>query len=105
MPAGDRITMQYGTTLAAGTDTPASSVRISPKAGAGRRTLLMIQNTGANPGLVRFGEPILGDGTDLLFTPGSGLLFDRASTCPEGAINLGSNLGTTFAILEQVTPK
>lgn len=97
--------MQYGTTLPAGSDTPTTSVRISPKAGAGRRTMLMIQNTGLNPGLVRFGEPILGDGTDLLFTPGSGLVFDRSETCPEGAINLGSNLGTSFAILEQVTPK
>ena len=99
MPA-DKATMQYGVTLPGGSNTPATSVRVAAK--NARRTLLVIQNTGAQDGLLRFGEPVQGDGTDMLFTAGSGLVWDREMTCPELAINLGSANGTTFTIIEQV---
>lgn len=104
MPAVNRIpkkTVTYGVRLEAGTNTPETSVRVA--AGNPERTMLLIQNTGANDGLVRFGGPILGDGTDILFTAGSGLLWDREMTCPESSMDFGSALGTTFTITEQVT--
>lgn len=96
----DRNEKHYGGLAVAGSNTPQTSVRVAPT--NPKRILLMIQNTGANAGLVRFEEPIQGDGSDILFAPGAGLLFDRGDTCPQGAVNVGSSAGTTFTILEGV---
>lgn len=100
MPAVKK-TMQYRGLAPLGSNTPETSVRVT--AGNGARTMLLIQNTGANDGLVHFGEDVHGDGSDILFTAGAGLLWDRETTVPESAINVGSALGTTFLIVEQVT--
>jgi len=103
MPPGDtpdRNEKHYGGLAKAGTNNAQTSVRVT--AANPKRILLMIQNTGANPGLVRFEEPIQGDGSDMLFESKSGLVFDRSDTCPQGAVNIGSELGTTFMIMEGV---
>lgn len=70
-----------------------------------KRTMLLIQNTGAGDLRVRFGGPVLGDGTDLIFPGGAnnGLLWDKADTCPESSINFASVAGTTYSITEQLT--
>lgn len=77
------------------------SKRVAPA--APDRTLLLIQNTGANPGLLRFSESCKGDGSDLVIAVGSFWLWDQADTCPVEAVNLASVLGTTWAILEGTT--
>lgn len=100
MPAVKK-TVQYRGVCPVGSNNPETSVRIA--AGNGARTMLLIQNTGAADGLVHFGEDVQGDGSDILFTPGAGLLWDRETTVPEAAINIGSAAGTTFLIVEQVT--
>lgn len=69
----------------------------------GTRTLLEIQNTGANPGFYHFKEAVQGDGSDFTLAAGAVKTFDQSDTCPTEALNLGSTLGTTWAILEQVT--
>lgn len=102
LPKDLRRTKCFGQIVPAGSNTAETSVRVVP--GNPERTMLVIQNTGANAGLVRFEEPVQGDGGDILFEAGSGLVWDRAATCPEAAINVGSLLGTTFSITEQVTP-
>lgn len=88
-------------TLAA--NIPNESERVAPL--APNRTLLVVQNTGANPGLLRFGEPCKGDGTDLVVAAGAFVSWDQADTCPVEAINLVSILGTSWAILEGLTPE
>ena len=103
MPAArDRNDKHYGGIAPAGSNNEAGCVRVTPE--NPRRTMLFIQNTGTNAGLVRFEEPIQGDGSDMLFVGGSGILWDRADTVPQSAINVGSLLGTTFAVIEQVGP-
>lgn len=93
---------QYKVITAAGTATDATSRTAAPQ--APNRTMLLIQNTGANPGLVHFGENVQGDGSDFLVASGASLpLWDQADTTPKEKINLGSAAGTTWAILEQVT--
>jgi hypothetical protein len=93
-------TKQYRGVSAAGSNTPTTSKRISPN--TPNRLMLTIQNTGANPGLLHFSEPVQGDGSDILFAVGQILIFDQPGTCPTEAINVGSTLGTTWALLEQV---
>lgn len=95
-----RRTKNYGINARAGSDNPQTCVQVVPN--SPNRAMLLIQNTGGNPGVVRFDGPVQGDGSDLLFDAGSGLLFDRADTCPENLIAFGSALGTTFTVLEQV---
>jgi hypothetical protein len=104
MPANNpalRRTKTYGVVCDAGSNTPETCVRAAPK--NVQRSMLLIENTGDNDGLVRFGEPVLGDGSDILFTSGSGLLWDRSATCPEASLNFGSADGTTFSVTEQIT--
>lgn len=104
MPAdkNNRRTKQYGIPAISGSNTPETSVRVAPA--SPNRTMLIIQNTGDNDGMVRFDGAIQGDGTDMLFPAGgAGLVFDRASTCPEAEIWVGSADGTTFSFVEQVT--
>lgn len=99
MPAGRR-TKQYVGIAPIGSNTVNNCKRIVP--GNPARRMLLIQNTGSNDGLIRFEEPVQGDGGDMLFAAGAGLLWDRSETCPESAINIGSANGTTFCIIEQI---
>lgn len=103
MPAASakRRTKQYGLPVAAGTDNVAGAIRVAPA--NANRSMLIIQNAGANDGLIRFDSAVQGDGTDMVFAAGSGLVFDRENTCPEAEIWVGSALGTTFTFIEQVT--
>lgn len=105
MPAGSdfkkRRTKTYGGIAPVDSNTAQTSVYVAP--GNPDRSMLLVQNTGANIGLLRFGGAVLGDGSDTSFDPGAGLLFDRATTCPEASIYIGSVLGTTFSFTEQVT--
>jgi len=76
-----------------------------PAPAVGSRILLSIQNTGANPGLVRFGNDVRGDGGDMaLGAGGFSPLFDKPETCPNDALNFFSALGTTFSVIEIVEP-
>lgn len=96
-------TKTYGLTLkATPANTQPQSVCIS--AHNPYRTMLMVQNTGAGDLLMRFDSPVLGDGTDILFSVGSqsGILWDRWDTCPESAIYIASIAGTTISITEQI---
>lgn len=105
MPAG-KIGVQtlkhYGAVSDVGSNTVNSSKRVAPL--NPNRTHLTLQNTGANPGVLRFSEPVRGDGSDILINTAQILVFDQADTCPVEAINLGSALGTTWAIVEGTTP-
>jgi hypothetical protein len=93
----------YGVTAAAG----GASKRVSPAVNSqsGRRTLLIIQNTGANAGLCRIGEDVRGDGSDITIAAGTFLGFTNPDTCPWEAINLRSTAGTTFSIIEGISDK
>jgi hypothetical protein len=102
-PIYPRHTKQYGINCLVGSDTPQNSVNVVPS--SPNRSMLMIQNTGPNPGVIRFDGPVQGDESDMLFASGSGLLFDRSDTVPETSISFGSALGTTFCVLEQVVKK
>lgn len=82
-------------------NTPATSVAASPAIDG--RTLLTIQNTGANPGLLHFKEAVQNDGSDIAIPAGQLVTFDQAETCPREKVNLGSALLTTWAVVEQVT--
>ena len=64
------------------------------------RVSLIIQNTGANPGQVRFAEPGQGVGADMLWVAGFIFKWDQADTCPKEAINVSSTLATTWVIVE-----
>lgn len=99
MPAVN--TKQFRVLTPALSNTPTTSVGASP-AIAGR-TLLTIQNTGANPGLLHFKEAVQGDGSDIAFAAGQIVTFDQAETCPREKVTLGSALPTTWAVIEQVT--
>lgn len=108
MPAnkpGDQSMKHYGAqsvATAAASIEATGSKRVAP--GNPNRTLLLIQNTGANPGFLRFSEACKGDGSDILLAAGSApLVWDQADTCPVEAVNLASILGTTWAINEGTT--
>ena len=63
------------------------------------RNLLTVQNTGANPALLRFEYPVTQDGSDLVLLPGDApLLFD--TVVPVQSLNFLSVLGTTIAVVE-----
>jgi hypothetical protein len=69
-----------------------------------KRVSLIIQNTGANVGYVRFGTSTQGVGLDFEWTAGFLLKWDQADTCPKEGINLSSVAGTTWAIMEGIWP-
>lgn len=96
MQAPDRKIKQYQGVSPAGGD----SVRITPQVPG--RLLLIIQNTGMNSGHLHFQEACTSGGEDFLFAPGEVMKFDNPLSCPEAAINVESDLGTTWAILESV---
>lgn len=69
------------------------------------RSFLFIQNTGANPGLLQFKNPVKNDGSDLLIISGASFRSDQTYSDdtlngPIESINLASTLGTTWAIIE-----
>lgn len=86
--------------VGANSNTPQTSVRGAPQTPG--RVALWIQNTGANPGLVQFKNNIQGDGSDFTLNAGAFFPTDLSNPCPTEAINFGSILGTTFAVLELV---
>lgn len=106
MPATKLETKQYRAvsiaTAAAGF--PAASKRLSPQtdSATATRVSLIVQNTGANPGLVHFAEQVQADGSDIVLGAGERLEYKDARTTPREALNLGSILGTTWAIIEGV---
>lgn len=89
-------TKQYGIVSTAA----ATSVRPGPA--VPNRRYLMIQNTGANPGLFRFGGSTRGDGSDMLFAAGTGVILSTESVCPIEDLNFSSVLGTTWSVIEGV---
>lgn len=93
-------TKQFKVITPANSNTPTACVAASP-AIAGR-TLLTIQNTGANPGLLHFKEGVQADGSDIAIPAGGTITYDQADTCPREKVNLGSILATTWAVVEQV---
>ena len=64
------------------------------------RGYLLIQNTGANPGLFRLVDDVRRDGGDVLINAGAVFEWDNPDTTPREALNFASDLGTTFAIIE-----
>lgn len=64
------------------------------------RKSLIIQNTGGNPGQVRFGAANQGPGADLTFIAGQMERWDQPGTCPLESVNLSAVLGTTWCIVE-----
>jgi hypothetical protein len=88
----------YGVTCTAG-------AAVQPTAAVPNRIMLSIQNTGANPGLVRLGGPVRNDGSDMFLAAGQfSPLWDKAETCPTDQLNFFSALGTTFSVIETVLP-
>jgi hypothetical protein len=98
-----KTTKTYGVVLSPSISTTLESKAVSPDNPC--RTMLLIQNTGLGDLLVRFGSPILNDGTDIIF-PGNaaaGLLWDKPESCPEATIYISSVNGTSVSITEQIT--
>lgn len=74
-----------------------------PSPAVGMRVMLSIQNTGANPGLVRFADVVRLDGGDMVLAAGQfSPLWNQRETCPNEALNFYSAAGTTFSVLEMV---
>ncbi len=68
-----------------------------------RRLGLIIQNTGAAPGLVRFGDTVKNDGSDLLLAAGTfAPAWSTPETTPVESVNFFSTTGTTFCVIETV---
>jgi hypothetical protein len=82
---------------------PGDSASTPPIPTNPRRIALVIQNTGAAPGLVRFGDTVKNDGSDLLLAAGMfAPPWQTPETTPIESINFFSQNGTTFAVLETV---
>lgn len=98
MPAPSARTAKTYTIVSAALDTKAAPVPQNPK-----RLAIRIQNTGAQPGLARFGGPVQGNGSDMLFAAGSAPeKWDQEGTCPLESINFYSAAGTTWSVTEIV---
>lgn len=99
MPA---VSMKQFTVLTpAGSNTPQTTISASPATPG--RTLLFIQNNGANPGRLHFKENVQNDTSDIVVVAGDHVTFSQSDTTPREKINLGSALATSWVILEQVT--
>jgi hypothetical protein len=106
MPAIKLETKQYKAVSIAATVAafPTASKRVSPQTDSPTavRVSLIIQNTGVNPGFLHFAENVQADGSDIVLAPDERLEWKDRDTTPREAINLGSILGTTWAIIEGV---
>lgn len=89
-------TKQYGVTSLAAAESK------KPGPAVLSRRYLMVQNTGANPGLFRFDGACRNDGSDLLFAAGAGVIFSTDNVCPTESLNFFSTLGTTWTVIEGV---
>jgi hypothetical protein len=68
-----------------------------------RRIALFVQNTGAAPGLVRLGDTVKNDGSDILLASGEFIPpWQTPETCPVETVNFFSTDGTTFCVIETV---
>lgn len=65
-----------------------------------KRVLLVIQNTGVNPGRFRFEQPVQNDAGDQVLASMERVILDNPDTCPAEGVNFLSDLGTTFAVIE-----
>ena len=85
----------YGVTL------PAAVARNGVAPNQPKRVQLLIQNTGANPATVKFGQPCNSalDG----FVLAAGALLNLHDPCPPESLNFFSTLGTTLSIYEGVS--
>jgi hypothetical protein len=101
LPANNAVSRQTKTYLGV-SQASAQLVSISPVPTNPRRLGLMIQNTGLNPGFCRFGAPVTGNGSDLLFAPGAVIKWDQSDTVPLESINLASIAGTTWCLMETI---
>jgi hypothetical protein len=91
-------TKTYLVKVAAGVNPTTPPVPTNP-----RRVGLFIQNTGGTPGLMRFADPVKGDGSDIAVAAGAILPpWTQADTTPREAINFFSQNGTTFCVMETV---
>jgi hypothetical protein len=98
MDPRQRQIRQYPVVVAAG-------VFARPAPAVGNRVMLLIQNTGSQPGLVRFGTSVRSDLGDLQLASGEkSPLWNIPDTTPNEALNFFSTFGTTFAVLEIVEP-
>lgn len=91
-----RRTKTYQVVTAAG----AASTRPVPE--NPKRVGFVIQNTGANPGLLRFGAPVASNGSDLTIAAGDRFTWNQADTCPLESMNFASTLTTTWCVMEIV---
>jgi hypothetical protein len=66
------------------------------------RIAITIQNTGANPGVMRFGAPPQGSGQDFAWSAGFLYGWDQRDTCPQEAVFLASVAATSWVIVETV---
>lgn len=66
------------------------------------RVSLVIQNTGAQPGQVRFGAPNLTAAQDFTWAAGQFTKWDQADTCPLDSVNLNSAAATTWTVMEGI---
>lgn len=62
---------------------------------------LFVQNTGANPGVLRIGTPTQ-QTANITFTAQMWINWDQADTCPLEAVFVQSPLATTWTIMETV---
>lgn len=66
------------------------------------RIALLVQNTSANPGNMRFGGPTLNNGSDLLFAAGAVMRWDQSDTCPTDSLNFSSTLAASWSVVETI---
>lgn len=100
MPQNKSSTQQYLVRLAAGENKQG----IAPN--TPNRTKLVVQNTGANPALLKFngkivgaGGATIGDGSEFVLYAGD-MPFTFSDPCPVEAFSIASILGTTVSVLE-----
>lgn len=65
------------------------------------RLAIFVQNTGANPGILRFGTPTQ-QTANIAVAAGAWFNWDQADTSPQEAVFVQSQLATTWTIMETV---
>lgn len=82
--------------------TAAAAPSIRPVPENPRRVAIFVQNTGVNPGVMRFGGATAGNGSDIAFATLATLILNQADTCPLESLNFSSVLATTWCVMETV---